>query len=183
MCKPFRQFPDVSLGIIGAGLVVSGHNLVPNRICVLVVHIVRKVVEMEEPIHEVATDPQFAKGYQWVACAGQLWEYGRVRLTGIRRWYVDKLTSSFKTVQGIQRFLVTRDVASVDHPGFALPDSARQFLMHTKVERAVRNQVWHHEHPWMERDIGRGGGNFWRSDGDERHYSRVDDCRRVESEA
>ena len=62
----------MSLGVVGAGLVVSGHNLVPNCICVLVVHIVRKVIEMEEPIHEVTADPQFAKGYQRVACAGQL---------------------------------------------------------------------------------------------------------------
>ena len=54
------------------GLVVSGHNLIPDRVRVLVVHIVRNVVEMEEPVHEVATHPQFTEGCQWVACASQL---------------------------------------------------------------------------------------------------------------
>lgn len=55
--------------------------------------------------------------------------------------------------------------------------------MHTKVERAVGNQVWHHEHPWMRRDIAWERGDFGRNGGDERHDSRVGDCRRIESEA
>ena len=54
------------------GLVVGGHNLVANSVGVLVVHIVREIVEMEKPVHEVTTHPQFTEGRQWVACASQL---------------------------------------------------------------------------------------------------------------
>ena len=54
--------------------------------------------------------------------------------------------------------------------------------MHAKVERAVRNQVRHHEHPWIGRDGTWGRGDFWRSDGDERHDPGVGDCRKIESE-
>ena len=71
-CRPFRQFSDVRLGIIRVGFAVSGHNLAPGRVRVLVVHIVRKIVEMEEPVHEVTTHPQFVEGCRWVARTGEL---------------------------------------------------------------------------------------------------------------
>jgi hypothetical protein len=105
-----------------------------------------------------------------------------VRPSSTRRRYVSGQTSSFETMQGIQRFLAARNITSVDHPSLALPDSARQFLVHTKVERAVGNQVWHHEHPWVGHGVGRWRVNLWGGDGDERHLSRAGDCRRVESE-
>ena len=123
--RPFRQFPDVSLGIVRIGVVVSEHNFVSNCNRVPVVHIVREVVEVEEPVHEVATHPELMEGYQWVTCRGQLWECDRVSLSNVRRQFVSEQTSGFETMQGLQRFLAARDVTPVDHPGFALPDGAR----------------------------------------------------------
>jgi len=70
-CQPFRQLPDVSLGIVCFGVVVGGHNLIPNCDCAPVVHIVRKVVEMEEPVHEVTAHPELVQGRRWVTCASQ----------------------------------------------------------------------------------------------------------------
>jgi hypothetical protein len=83
--KPFRQFPDVSLGIVRIGVVVSGHNLAPNCDRASVVHIVREVVDVEDPVHEVATHPEFMEGYQWVACASQFWECDMVSLSNVAR--------------------------------------------------------------------------------------------------
>ena len=178
-CKPFRQFPDVSLGIVRIGVVVSGHNFVSNCNRVPVVHIVREVVEVEEPVHEVATHPELMEGRQWVTCTSQFWERNGVSLSNIGRRQVNKQTSSFETVQGVQRFLAARDVAPVDHPSLALPYGARQFLVHTEAERAVRNQVWHHKCPRTGRGVDRGRVNLWGGGGDERHVSRVGGCRRV----
>ena len=62
----------MSLGVVRVGLVVGGQNLVPDRDGVLVVHIVREVIESEEPDYEVTTRPQFTEGSQWVACTSQL---------------------------------------------------------------------------------------------------------------
>jgi hypothetical protein len=50
-----------------------------------------------------------------------------------------KQTSSFDTVEPVQRFLAARDIASVNHPTPALPNGTRRFLVHTKVKRAVGN--------------------------------------------
>jgi hypothetical protein len=72
--KPFRQFPEVSLWIVCIGVMVSGHNLAPNRGRAPVVHIVQEVVEVEDPVHEVATHPELMEGRQWVAYASQFWE-------------------------------------------------------------------------------------------------------------
>jgi len=82
---------------------------------------------------------------------------------------LDKPTSSFETVQGVQCFLTTADVTSVDHPGLAFPDGARQFLVQTEVERAVGNKVRQHEHSWTGHGVDRGRGNLWGNDGDEGH--------------
>lgn len=60
--EPFRQFPDVCLRIVGVGLAVGGHDLVPNYVRVLIVHIIREVVEMKEPVHEVTAYPQLMEG-------------------------------------------------------------------------------------------------------------------------
>ena len=67
-CKPFRQLSDMTLGIVGVGLVVGGHDLVADRVCALVIHIVREIVEMEEPVHEIAAHPQLTERRRWVAC-------------------------------------------------------------------------------------------------------------------
>ena len=97
--EPFRQFPDVSLGIVRIGVMVSGHNLTSDYSRVLVVHIIREVVEMEEPVHEVATHPELMEGHQWVACTSQLWERDRVSLSNVKRRQANKRTSGFETVQ------------------------------------------------------------------------------------
>ena len=59
-------------GVMYIWFAISGHDLVANRVCTFVVHIVRNVVEMEDPVHEVATRPQFTEGRQWEACTTQL---------------------------------------------------------------------------------------------------------------
>ena len=123
--EPFRQFPDVTLGIICIGVVVGVHNLASNCNSALAVHTIREVVEVEEPVHEVATHPELMEGRQWVTCTSQFWERNGVSLSNIGRQQVNKQTSSFETVQGVQRFLAARDVAPVDHPSLALPDSPR----------------------------------------------------------
>lgn len=52
----------MSLRVVRVGVVVSGHNLASDCDRTPVVHIVRKIIEMEEPIHEVATHPELVKG-------------------------------------------------------------------------------------------------------------------------
>ena len=54
--------------------------------------------------------------------------------------------------------------------------------MDMEVERAVGNQVWHHEHPWTGRGVDRGGEDPWGRGGDERHFAGVSDCGGVENE-
>ena len=83
-------------------------------------------------------------------------------------------------MQGVQAFLAAGDVTPVDHPSLGLPDSARQFLVHMKVEGAVRNQVWYHECPWAGREVDLWRGNLWGNDGDERHISKVGACKGIE---
>lgn len=59
----------MSLGIVRIGVVVSGHNLASDCDRAPVVDIVREVVEVEEPVHEVATHSELMEGHQWIACA------------------------------------------------------------------------------------------------------------------
>lgn len=82
-------------------------------------------------------------------------------------------------MEGVQRFLAARDVASVDHPSLAFPNGARQFLVYTKIEGTMGNKVWHHDDPWRRHGVDGGKRNLWGGDGDERHVSGVDDCCRV----
>lgn len=70
--KPFCQLPDVSFGIVGIGVTISGHNLVPNCDCAPVVHIIREIIEVEEPVHGVAAHSELPEGHQRVACTCQL---------------------------------------------------------------------------------------------------------------
>ena len=69
--KPLRQSPDVTPGIVRVGIIVGGHDLILDRDCAPVVHTVRKVVEMEEPVHEVTTHPELVEGDRWVTSTSQ----------------------------------------------------------------------------------------------------------------
>lgn len=51
----------MGLGIVRIRVVESGHDLVTNRNRASVVHIIRKVVEVEKPIHEITAHPQLAE--------------------------------------------------------------------------------------------------------------------------
>jgi len=62
----------MGLGVVRFRVAVSGHNLASNCERAPVVHVVREIVEMEEPVHEVATHPELMEGDQRVACASQL---------------------------------------------------------------------------------------------------------------
>lgn len=70
-CEPFCQFPDVSRGIICVGMIVSGHDFISDGDGASVIHTVRKVVKVEEPVHEVAANPQFMEGRKRIACTSK----------------------------------------------------------------------------------------------------------------
>ena len=56
--EPFSQPSDAGLRIVRIGVIVGGHDLIPDRNRALVVHIIRNVIEMEEPVYEIAAHPQ-----------------------------------------------------------------------------------------------------------------------------
>ena len=91
---------------------------------------------------------------------------------------MNKRTSTFETVQGVQGFIAVSDVTSVDHPSLGLPFGTRQLLVQTKVERAVGNQVRQHVHPRIGRGVDQRRRDLRGNGGDESHLSTVRNRRR-----
>lgn len=71
--KPLCQFPDMGLWIVCVGVVVGIHDLVFDCDGASVVHVIRNIVEVEEPVYVVTTHPQLMEGHCRVSYASEFW--------------------------------------------------------------------------------------------------------------